>query len=490
MGASINDYSDIQEGMRFLTPENELPIGSVGKGVLGARGGLLVLHLKGTSYERGFQHGSLLADQIFASFSKEMTKYSLLYGQGNVEAGMKLLRDSTQLMKPYVTPALRKEIQGIADGAASKDKDITFDDILLMNCVSNVLLFPHGLADPAAATMHEPFSDNCSAFAAWGNATADGKLIYGKNTDLGVMTMPDFPVVIINEPQTGYASICPSFPGVVTVASGMNEAGLAVGSNFSGSKNATMRGTPAFFLVRVILDNAASIDDAITILSTFPRQRGMNFIVADGKAKDAVVVEVSGTELAVRHGQEDTICATNHFNCYPGWQGYSGHNMVPGQAAAYKLNDISTIEKWQESVKQADPSSFARYQRLKDLLEGNYGEIDAAKATSIMSDRFDLLAGRILGWDEYGYAVCALGHQETIARRVKYYRSGQVGPITDQHITWSSEVGDPEDLLVWIAIGNRPAQRGKYILFDLKKEIPSVKYQLEKYYQRSTTQAR
>lgn len=456
-----------------------------GKGVLEERDGLLVLHLKGTSYERGFQHGSLLAEQIFESFCKEMAKYSWIYGEGNAEAGMKLLRDSTQLMKPYVPPKLRKEIQGIADGAASRGKDLTFDDILLVNCVSNVLLFPHGLADPAATTINEPFSDNCSAFAAWGNATADGKLIYGKNTDFGVMTLPNFPVVMINELPTGYASICPSFPGAVAVASGMNEAGIAVGSNFSGSKNATMRGTPAFFLVRAILDNAASIDDAITILSTFPRQRGMSFIVADGKAKDAVVVEVTGTELAVRHGQKDTIYATNHFNCYPDWQGYSGYNMVPGQATAYKLNDISTIEKWQESIKQADPSSFVRYQRLKDLLEESPSKIDVAKATRIMSDRFDLLADRLLGWDEYGYAICQLGPQVTITPSVKYYRSDQVGPITDQHITWSSEVGDPENLLIWIAIGNRPAQRGKYILFDLKKEIPSVKYQLKKYYQRS-----
>ncbi len=444
---------------------------AAGKGILEDRDGLLVLHLKGTSYERGFQHGSLLAEQIFESFSKEMTKYSLIYGEGNAEAGMKLLSDSTQLMKQYVPPELRREIQGIADGAASQGKDITFEDILLVNCVSNVLLFPHGLADPAATTMNEPFSDNCSAFAAWGRATADGKLIYGKNTDFGVMTLPDFPVVMINELQTGYASICPSFPGAVAVASGMNEAGIAVGSNFSGSKNATMRGTPAFFLVRAILDKAASIDDALTILSTFPRQRGMNFIVADGKAKDAVIVEVTGTELAVRRGQKDTIYATNHFNCYPGWQGYSGYNMVPGQATAYKLNDISTIERWQESIKQADPSSFVRYQRLKDLLEENHGKIDVAEAIGIMSDRFDVVADQLLGWDNYGYAICQLGAQITIAPSVTYYRSDQVGTITDQHITWSSEIGDPEELLIWIAIGNRPAQRGKYILFDLKKEI-------------------
>ena len=69
-------------------------------------------------------------------------------------------------------------------------------------------------------------------------------------------------------------------------------------------------------------------------------------------AKKAAVVETSSEMVCVRWPMEGTkvLWQTNHSNCYPGWMGYAGYNMVADQVLVNELTDISTIHNWQDSL--------------------------------------------------------------------------------------------------------------------------------------------
>jgi hypothetical protein len=108
--------------------------------------GLHVLHLRGTAYERGLQHGKALSSQV-KSFYTTMLATSLLpylnrehatiAGALKVYAGpeyqngqfsVKLLRDSAKSLESFMPADFRDELRGIADGSG-----LPYDDVLVLN---------------------------------------------------------------------------------------------------------------------------------------------------------------------------------------------------------------------------------------------------------------------------------------------------------------------------------------------------------------------
>ncbi|WP_269851523.1 carcinine hydrolase/isopenicillin-N N-acyltransferase family protein [Methanosarcina horonobensis] len=88
----------------------------------------------------------------------------------------------------------------------------------------------------------------------------------------------------------------------------------------------------------------------------------------------------------------EALWQTNHSNCYPGWMGYSGYNMVADQVPVNQLKDISTIENWQNSLKE--PYNFyvqapSRFERYQELIHEYYGNITVENAIKILSDCYD-----------------------------------------------------------------------------------------------------
>ena len=207
-------------------------------------------------------------------------------------------------------------------------------------------------------------------------------------------------------PDYGYSFICPTYPGLIGMTSGMNEVSIAFNSQTSRSTNLTLAGTGFVFNTRLILEKAASIGDAATIIGGY-KSLGLNWSVVDAKKNTAAVIEVSASEISIRinekdkniedqdiEGQDienqDMLWTTNHFNCYPGWQNYSGHNMVPGQMKLYGVASPRSIKAWQDNLEQVNPDSYHRYNRFKQLLHKNYGKITVSNARKFSLDRYDL----------------------------------------------------------------------------------------------------
>lgn len=188
----------------------------------------------------------------------------------------------------------------------------------------------------------------------------------------------------------------------------MNDKSISFSEMTSLSANTNWPQVPSNMVRRVICQYANSIEDVYGILNRLGGSTGWNNMICEGKGDDphGTVIETSGTEIAQREENPEfpnVVWSTNHFNCYPGWQGYEGYNMVPGQIKAYKnwgmpigphkgesltWEDIDTLKKWRASI------ICPRYEEYRSNLKKWYGKIDMKIAIDIQSS-YELTVGRL-----------------------------------------------------------------------------------------------
>ncbi len=241
-----------QKNTQYLSQSSVLDGGWVEE-----RDNITILHVSGSHYEMGFQHGYLLQEEVqqniraFLHYAEMYLPISDLLGYWNIS-------------KSYVPPEYIEEMQGIADGA-----NISFYDIV-------------------ASIMAVEYSDHgCYGIAAWGPATVDGQLYHARSFDLP-STIQDpvsgkyaheNTVLIVRNPDNGSASLCPAIAGSFHTGGGMNSQGVSLGIQICWSKDQTFEGNPYHFRVQEVLDTATTAEDALQILNTNPTH-GFNFIVS------------------------------------------------------------------------------------------------------------------------------------------------------------------------------------------------------------------
>ena len=233
-----------------------------------------ILYINGSHYEMGYQQGYFLKDEIHQNLRAFI---------GNSSSRFNELLDIWHEMKPYVPYEYIDEIQGIADGA-----DLTFEQV-----IAGYMEFTRsGLS--------------CFGFSAWGNATLNGRLLHIRSFDQPldiidpITGIPAYEnnVLIIRNPDNGYASIAPSIAGIAHSGGGFNEMGIALGQQVCWSNDQQLQGTPSLFKTLMILDRAADINDAIGIL-TSNLTIGWNYVVSDAKIPVGYAVELTGSHTYV-----------------------------------------------------------------------------------------------------------------------------------------------------------------------------------------------
>lgn len=104
----------------------------------------------------------------------------------------------------------------------------------------------------------------------------------------------------------GFATIGPTMQ-ITGRTDGMNEKGLVMGYNFINRRNSE-DGFICNMIGRLILENCATIDDAIALLEELPHRRSFSYVLLDRTGK-SVVVEASPRSVVVR----ESSVSTNHF---------------------------------------------------------------------------------------------------------------------------------------------------------------------------------
>lgn len=464
-------------------------ISRYGKGFLEQQGKMLILHVKGEPYERGYQHGYLLREVINETVPKCLTAAAAVIAKainGSVDDGFKKMQNGLDQCKGYIPPELLEEQRGLADALSAGGSPLDFNDILVWNTMyDSWCFFAHeDVGDPSSEFYRAPYPHTigCSSFSAWGNATLDGKLIFGKNMDN--LTLPGVEngrVVIFCDPDNGFGHVNVTQAGMLAIDGGFNEAGISMMTHYSGSEYETMRGCGIGTLSRLILQKASNVNDAIDILTVHPRCTGINYHVTDAKVNKAVVVETNAKEVAVRRPfQKDLMWSTNHYNCYPGWMGYEGPNMVTSQQKIYQLKDISTLESWQAGIQDRSNGYVCgseRFLMYDKLLNEAYGNITFNKAIQILTDRHNPATGKERDWDfkastwNNGVTISFSAKGATYAEKARFYKSNEEGKIEADVTNLWSMISTPINGDLLVATEGYPAHRTGYRAFNLLEEL-------------------
>lgn len=113
---------------------------------------------------------------------------------------------------------------------------------------------------------------------------------------------------IVYKPISGYASVGFS-QQILGRLDGMNEKGLVIGLHFVNEKYAG-EGFLATTICRLVLDNCATIDEAVELIKKIPHRFCYNFSILDQDGKTAFI-EAAPDEQSVHY--TSSLTCTNHF---------------------------------------------------------------------------------------------------------------------------------------------------------------------------------
>jgi len=222
--------------------------------------GVKILHISGSHYDMGYQHGYLLKDEF-----RENLRAILNYSESKGFTFNRLL-NIWNIMKNYVPQEYIEELQGLADGAG-----VSFNDVAALYIAYEC----NGLME-------------CFGIVAWDNATRNGDLIHARSFDLPFSIkdpvtgkyVHENSVLIVRKPDDGYASISPSVVTRLNGGGGVNELGIAYGNLISWSRDQSFNGPPFIIRAEMVLDHTSTIEDAIKMV-TQNRTLGWNYIISD-----------------------------------------------------------------------------------------------------------------------------------------------------------------------------------------------------------------
>lgn len=233
-----------------------------GKGWLERRGGNLVLHLAGTPYEMGFQHGRLLKDQI-AGLTKRIQLMLAIEGSRDPKNHpLPRLKEAYERCLPFIPKEILEEMRGLAEGSG-----LDLELIQIANMIPELF--------------------HCSGFALWGKATKDGVLYHGRILDYAIeVGYHMYAVVVVARPDGKHAFVNVGYAGFLGSVTGVNDQQVAFGE-MGGRGEGNWDGMPMSFLMRKGMEDADDIEEALAIFRDTPRTCEYYYVISDAKIPDA-----------------------------------------------------------------------------------------------------------------------------------------------------------------------------------------------------------
>jgi hypothetical protein len=269
--------------------------------------GWIYLHIEGQPYERGYQHGHLM--------SREIPEY---LGRCAAVLGSKDHWDDYRTTANAIflrgfDREILEEMRGIADGASDagarwKDRRIDLLDIAVANTTvemgelaSAVSATPTGLegmsfdAPPYSDRKRDSVKNHCSAFAATGPATRDGKMVIGHVTWWPLTLAEQTNVMLDIKPASGHRMLIQSYPGGIESGTDwyQNDAGVVLTETTINQTPFNARGTPVAFRARMAIQYSDNIDDVVRILSK--QNNGLytnEWIMGDAKTNEIAIFDL------------------------------------------------------------------------------------------------------------------------------------------------------------------------------------------------------
>ncbi|HEV3436800.1 MAG TPA: C45 family autoproteolytic acyltransferase/hydrolase [Gemmata sp.] len=288
--------------------------------------GWIVLHIEGDPYPRGYQQGRLLAPEI-ASYVRTL---ALDRNSKDPTEGWRTVRTLTDaLFLRKFDREFLEEMKGIADGAAAAgakfgDRAIDLIDIAAANVWQEIDTLDQALAASPTGLEGVKFpkpdsqnfpptpvpakKDHCSAFAATGPATADGKIVFGHITMFGLHFGPYVNVWIDCQPTKGRRFVMQAFPGGVWSSQDyyQNDAGILLCETTIDQTPFDHTGEPLTTRARKAIQYAESIDDVVKFLTANNNGLYTNeWLIADTKTNEIAMFELGTKKTKLWRSSKD-----------------------------------------------------------------------------------------------------------------------------------------------------------------------------------------
>lgn len=332
--------------------------------------GDLILHLEGSYYDMGFQHGILLAEEgrhSIRAIRSTIRKARPFIPMFVIE--WYLHRFVYRKQAPHIPTAFKEEMRGGAEASGVPLKRI---EAL------------HALT----------YLTSCGTSAAWGPATVTGELLFLRSNDTFFSVDPETStmiqahgLIVLYRPDNGVSYMMVSWPGYTGASDGMNTEGIAVANMTNASRYESPAGLPMSFRLKNTLANARSLDEAVALMTAEPFGGGYNFLVADAKIPDARAIEMDAKTVYV--GGWDGPAESNRYT-------YEGRDYAyaPKEGLLTRTNHplsaelIANHKGAIETVEADDCRTARRYRDLRARLLAGCGGLEAEGMNAVMRDHY------------------------------------------------------------------------------------------------------
>ncbi len=269
--------------------------------------GWIYLHIEGKPFERGYQHGHLMAREI----PEYLERCASMLGSKEHWDDYRKLANS--LFLRGFDEELLEEMRGIADGASDagarwQDRRIDLIDILVANTTIEIAVLDRalsttrtgleglGLEAPSYANgKRDSVMDHCSAFAATSPATRDGKMVIGQVTWWPLTLAEQTNVMLDIKPASGHRMLIQSYPGGIESGTDwyQNDAGVVLTETTIDQTPFNIEGTSVAFRARASIQYSSNIDEVVQHLGT--RNNGLytnEWIIGDAKTNEIAIYDL------------------------------------------------------------------------------------------------------------------------------------------------------------------------------------------------------
>jgi hypothetical protein len=328
--------------------------------------GWIQIHIEGSPQVIGFQHGYLLANEIIdlrgamEVRNKQMTSRDWDFYRN----------ESYRILWHNIPSEYQEELKGIASGVNAKLGEGKID-IKDMVAINSFLEIPDYYV-PWLENQENPSpAEHCSAFAATGSWTTDGKIVIAHNNWSEYLIGERWNIIMDIVPEKGNRIFMDALPGFIHSGDdfNINSAGIIVTeTTITAFKGFDTTKVAEFVRARKAIQYASSIDQWVTLMVDGNNGGYANaWILGDNKTG-----EIARLELGLK----------NHFLERTSDGYFTGAN--------FPVNEKILKEETSFDSFSPDNSANIRRQRWEELMKQYKGKIDIDAAKSFMSDHFDI----------------------------------------------------------------------------------------------------
>ncbi|MCD6059103.1 MAG: peptidase [Thermomicrobiales bacterium] len=333
------------------------------------------VHLKivGAPFERGFQHGYLVA----AEYADAIRVYEAMTYQMMGFDYSFFVDKAVEFHTAKITPELTQEMEGIAAGLTAAGVATTLDDIIGWNAYMEIT----GYWWPTVASQYvnDAPSGNrkshCSAFIATGSATADGRIVIGHEAFTEFWNGQFMNVILDITPTDGHRMVMQTSPGWIASMTDFWVTGggmVVVETTMVGYEGYDTSKVPEYVRARNACQFATSIDEWVTLMDT--QNNG-------GYANMWLIGDIKTGEIA---DYEEGLIYQNLQKKTDGW--FFGDNAPQDP----RIRNVESSDTGYNDVRQQTGARRVRWPQLLAQYEGN---IDAEIGQRMLGDTFDPYLG-------------------------------------------------------------------------------------------------